>query len=90
MPSEAFNIFLEQTMTDALEQHAGTVIVGVRTITNLRLADDIDGLAGGEEELVNMVERLDPSSGRYGMAICEQKTQLMTNSTKGAQVKRSR
>ena len=41
-----FNIFLERIMTDALEDHEGTVSIGGRTITNLRFADDIDGLAG--------------------------------------------
>ena len=41
-----FNIFLERIMTDVLEQHEGTVSIGGRTITNLRFADDIDGLAG--------------------------------------------
>ena len=46
-------------MTDALEDHEGTVSIGGRTITNLRFADDIDGLAGEEEELANLVERLD-------------------------------
>ena len=46
-------------MTDALEDHEGTVSIGARTITNLRFADDIDGLAGEEEELVNLVERLE-------------------------------
>ena len=43
-----FNIFLERIMTDALEDHEGTVSIGGRTITNLRFAGDIDGLA--EEE----------------------------------------
>ena len=43
-----FNIFLERIMTDALEDHEGTVSTGSRTITNLRFADDIDGLAGEE------------------------------------------
>ena len=33
-------------MTDALEDHEGTVRIAGRTITNLRFADDIDGLAG--------------------------------------------
>ena len=37
-------------MTDALEDHEGTVSIGGRTITNLRFADDIDGLAGEEED----------------------------------------
>ena len=35
-------------MTDALEDHEGTVSTGGRTITNLCFADDIDGLAGEE------------------------------------------
>ena len=38
-------------MTDALEDHEGTVSIGGRTITNLRFADDIDGLAEEKEEL---------------------------------------
>ena len=48
-------------MADALQDHKGTVIIGDRTITDLRFADDIDGLAG-EEELANLVERLDKAS----------------------------
>ena len=46
-------------MTYALEDHEGTVSTGSRTITNLRFADDIDGLAGEEEELSNLVVPLD-------------------------------
>ena len=41
-------------MTDALENHEGTVSIGGRTITNLRFADDTDGLAGEKEELTLM------------------------------------
>ena len=63
-----FNVFLERIMTDALEDHEGTVSTGGRTITNLRFADDIDGLAGEGEELANLVERLDKASTAYGMA----------------------
>ena len=40
-------------MTDALEDHEGTVSIGGRAITNLRFADDIDGSAGEEEELAS-------------------------------------
>ena len=56
-------------MTDASEDHEGTVSIGGRTITNFRSADDIDGLAGEEEELANSVERLDKASTTYGMEI---------------------
>ena len=40
-------------MTDALEDHEGTVKIGGRTITNLGFADHIDGLAGEEVVLAN-------------------------------------
>ena len=46
-------------MTDALNDHEGTVSIGGRNITNLRFADDIDGLAGREDELADLVERID-------------------------------
>ena len=69
-------------MTDALEDHEGTVSSGGRTITNLRFADDIDGLAG-EEELANLVECLDKASTAYGMRISAEQTKPMTNNTSG-------
>ena len=42
-------------MTDALENHEGSVSIGGRTITNLRFADDIDALAGKQDELVKLI-----------------------------------
>uniref|UniRef100_UPI0025EDE2DC reverse transcriptase domain-containing protein n=1 Tax=Thiolapillus sp. TaxID=2017437 RepID=UPI0025EDE2DC len=78
-----FNIFLERIMTDALEDHEVTVSIGGRTITNLCFADDIDGLAGEEEELANLVEHLDKASTAYCMEISAKKTKLMTNNTSG-------
>ena len=68
-------------MTDALEDHEGTVSIGGGAITNLRFADDIDGLAGEVEELVNLGERLVKASTAYGMEISAEKTKLMTNNT---------
>ena len=78
-----FNIFLERIMTDALEDHEGTVSIGGRTIINLCFADDIDGLTGEEEELANLAEHLDKTSTAYGMEISAEKTKLMTNNTSG-------
>ena len=43
-------------MEFAFEGHKRSISIGGRTIVNLRFADDIDGLAGKEEELVNIVE----------------------------------
>ena len=67
-------------MADALEDHKSTVSIGGRTISNLRFAGDIGGLAGSELELANPVERLDTA---YGMQISAEKTKLMTNNTNG-------
>ena len=41
-------------MTDALEEHEGTVSIGGRTVTNLCFANDIDGSAGEQEELAKI------------------------------------
>ena len=56
-------------MTNALKDHEGTVSTGATTITYLRFADDIDGLAREEEELAKLVERFDNISTAYGMEI---------------------
>ena len=70
-------------MTVASEDKEGTVSIGGRTFTNLRFADDIDGLAGEEEELANFVERLGKASTAYGMDISTEETKLMANNTSG-------
>ena len=70
----------QRIMTDALEDHEGTVSTEGRTITNRCFADDIDGLAG-EEEFANLIERLNRASTAYGMEISAEKTKLMTNNT---------
>ena len=64
-------------MADALGDHEGTVSIGGRTITNLRFADDIDGLPGQEQELVKLVNHLEEASTAYGMQISAEKTHLM-------------
>ena len=73
-------------MTDALEDHQGTVSIGGRTITNLRFADDIDGLAGKEEELASLVDHVDKTSAAFDMEISAEKTKLMTNNATGISI----
>ena len=51
--------------------------------SNLRFADDIDGLAGEEGELANLLECLDKASTAYGMEISAERICLMTNNTSG-------
>ena len=60
-------------MTDASEDHYGTVSIRGRTVTNLRF-----GSAGEEEELAKLVERLDKASRAVGVEISAEKTKLMT------------
>ena len=74
-------------MTDAFEDHEGTVSIGGRTITNLRFADDIDRLAREEKELAKLVECLDKASTAYGMEISAEKTKLITNNTSSINTK---
>ena len=66
-------------ITDASKDHEGTVSTGGRTITNLRFADDIDGITGEEEELTKLVERLEKPSTAYSMEIGGEKTKLITS-----------
>ena len=71
---------------DRVEDHESTLRIGGRTITNLRFADDIDGLSG-EEELAKLVERLDKASTAYGMEVSAVQTKLMTYNTSGINTK---
>ena len=71
---------LEQIIKDALDNDVGSVNIGGKIITNLRFADDIDGLAGSESELANIIKIIDNTARAYGMEIKSMKTQIMTNS----------
>lgn len=73
-----FNIFLGRIMTEALENYHCTISIGRKAITNLRFADDIDGLAEDEEELASPVNHLNKTSDTE---ISAEKTKIMTNST---------
>ena len=70
-------------MTVALEDREGTVSIGGRTITNVRIAEDIDGLTRHEQELVTLTKHLDKASTAYGTQVSIEKIQMMTNNTNG-------
>ena len=82
-----FNLFLERIMTDVLEDHVGTVSIGGRIITNLRFADDIDGLAGSEDELKELTAKLEKTAEAYGMEINAEKTKVMANRTFSSEIR---
>ena len=71
-------------MADTLEDHEGLVSIRSGTITNLGFADNIDVLAGQEQELFSLIKHLDEvSTTYYGMQISAEKSQLMTNNANG-------
>ncbi|CAM1318001.1 Uncharacterised protein r2_g2624 [Pycnogonum litorale] len=87
-----FNIFLEQIMTDALEEFTGTVSIGGSQISNLRFADDIDLISGSRKELADLTDRLSTTSNNYGMEISGEKSKMMMatsrkNGTNNAEIK---
>ena len=45
----------------------------------MRFADAINGLAGKEEKLASLVDRLDKTSGAFGVESSAEKTKLMMN-----------
>ena len=57
------------TKAKVVSDHKDTVSIGGRTITNLCFAEDINGLAGEEEEPTKLVECLNRASTAYGMMI---------------------
>ena len=74
-PNLFINI-LERIMTDALEEHDGTVSICGRNITNLRFSDEIDTLAEKEQEVEALVESLDKTCTMYKMEISADKTKI--------------
>ena len=54
--------------------------IGGRSISNLRFADDIDLIAGSNNELQILTNQLAESSKAYGMEINHEKSKTMVNS----------
>lgn len=62
-----FNILLERDRTEFIK--IMRVSIEGRLLTNLRFADDVDGLTGNEQELARLIERLEEISSKCGMEI---------------------
>ena len=77
-----FNIFLERTMCEALDDHEGSVSIGVRLLTKFRFVDDI---VVNEEEVGVLIDRLDRTTTRYKMEVGPDKTKVITNNPDGFQ-----
>ena len=73
-----FNILLEQ-MLNTLHKHTSTISIGGRNINNLRFADDIYLIAGSNNELQELKNRVVYSSKAYRMEISQEKSKTMLN-----------
>ena len=76
----SFNIFIEQIMSDALEEHDGKVSISSRNIINQQFVEDIAAVAEEGQEEETLVESLIKTCTRYKMEISAEEIKPMTNS----------
>ena len=69
-----FNIYSEQIMINALEHFTGGVRISGRVITNFRYADDVVLIAGGIEELQELVDK---AGSQFGLSLDPSKPKVM-------------
>ena len=67
-------------MQEALHNFSGTTSINGRENSNLRFADDIDLIAGTEEDLQELTTTLERRAHAYGMEISAEKSKSMVNS----------
>ena len=56
-------------MSETQRKYYSSISVDGRLLWNLKLADDIDLLAGTNEEIQELIDQLSSSETRYGMEI---------------------
>lgn len=72
-----FNIYGEWVMRRALEDWTGGVTLGGKKFNNLRYADDTTAIAASEEELCDLIRRIEHFSKEIGLRINKKKTKIM-------------
>ena len=72
-----FNIYSEQIMKNALEGFTGGVTIVGRVITHLRYANDVVLIAGGMEELQELVHRARKASSQFCLSLNSSKTKVL-------------
>ena len=77
-----FNLFIEEIKAGIQDEHFSTISIGGRNLSNLIFADDIDLIAGSNDELQTLTNKLSSSASRYGMQISAEKSKIMINSNK--------
>ena len=72
------NIFLEDILTQALDNNNGTISNGGANITNHRFSDGIDRTRVDKDDLTKFVQNLDTAATQFGMDMHADKTKIMT------------
>lgn len=72
-----YNIYSEYIMRKVLDDWEGGISIGGRKISNLRYADDTLIIAADEEQLINIMNKLESYSREYGLKINKTKTKVM-------------
>jgi hypothetical protein len=75
-----FNIFLEYIMAKVLEGTEAGISIAGRLLNNLRFADDIDLLTATEDQLQELVTKLQEVASEMGMDVNKGKTKVMMTS----------
>ena len=78
LPPLLFTIYAENIMREALEEWESGISVGGRMVTKLRYADDTTLLAGTNEDLIELVERVRRASEKAGLYLNVGKTKVVT------------
>ena len=76
-----FNLFLEEIWLE-FNMTISTISIGSRNLSNLRFADNINLLAGSNDKLQTLKNKLSNSASRYGMQISTEQRNIMVNINK--------
>ena len=76
-----FNLFLENIMRETLHEFTPSISIGGRPLCNLRFADDIDLIAGSNQELQDLTDRLTSRATAHGMEVSSEKSKVLVNTT---------
>ena len=75
-----FNLFLEEIMAGIQDEHISTISIGGRNLSTFKFTDDIDLIAGSNDELQTLTNKLSNSDSRYGVQISAEKSKIMIKS----------
>ena len=77
LSSVLFNIFIENTMQESLQDFNTSISIGGSPVCILRFANDINLMGGSENELQDLTIRLEEKARAYGMEVSSEKSKVL-------------